>query len=66
MIIVGRPINGICINGDEFLLDDDDQTMEFQSVGQAKDFLRVYGYTDETVLNESFNYYDSKTMEVIE
>ena len=37
--IVSKPINGISINGDEYLLNDDGSTMEFNSKEEAIQFL---------------------------
>jgi hypothetical protein len=57
-VTVGRPINGISINGDELLLDNDNNIMEFTSKGEAYNFLRSNGIdlTDEE-MEESFNFY---------
>jgi len=38
-IIVGRPINGISLNGDDYLLDDYNNVMKFDNIQAAKDFL---------------------------
>ena len=38
-IIIGRPINGISLNGDEYLLDSDNNVMKFDCIQAAKDFL---------------------------
>lgn len=46
-IIVGRPINGISLNGLEWLLDDEDEVMEFDSEEQATAFLQENGMTEE-------------------
>ncbi len=58
IVTIGRPVNGISLNGDEFLLDDDGNVMEFDSVENAKEFLRANGVdlTDEE-MEESFNFY---------
>ena len=42
-IIVGRPINGISINGLEYVLHDDGRTMEFANEKAAKDYLLQKG-----------------------
>lgn len=39
MIIIGRPINGITINGYEYVLDNDGYPMEFKTESDARDFL---------------------------
>lgn len=44
MAIVGRPVNGITINGAlEFLLDDNGEVKIFDSPGQARSFLLASG-----------------------
>jgi hypothetical protein len=39
MVIIGRPINGISINGIEWLLDDNNELMRFADSNIAKQFL---------------------------
>ena len=46
MIIIGKPINGISINGLEYLLDDSGEEMKFGTTGEAKRFLTNAGITD--------------------
>ena len=46
MYIVGRPIEGISLNGLEYLLDDEGNLMEFDSPIEAKEFLRENGHED--------------------
>lgn len=47
-VIIGRPINGISINGLEYLLDCEDEVMIFDSEEDAKKYLSDQtGYTDE-------------------
>ena len=53
MIAVGRAINGISINGLEYILDDDNEVMLFSSVDKAKQFLAEHGADAEC---ESFFY----------
>lgn len=48
-VIVGRPINGISINGLEYLLDNEDQTMIFENEDAAKDYLRQHNFTEEEI-----------------
>ena len=47
IIIVGRPINGITINGLEYLMDYEGDLMTFESEEKAKEFLAEKGYTEE-------------------
>lgn len=55
-VIVGRPINGISINGIEYLLNDDGNEMEFENKEQAVAFLRENGYADysDEMIEDSF------------
>ena len=51
-VIVSRPINGISLNGDEYILDDDGHEIVFSSEDQALEFLvEKGGYTEENVEN---------------
>ena len=49
-VIVSRPINGISLNGDEYLLDKDGNEIVFSSEDQALEFLvEKGGYTEDNV-----------------
>jgi len=43
MYIVGRPINGISINGLEFILDENDEEMKFDTQEDAIGFVVAHG-----------------------
>lgn len=60
MIHIGKPINGISLNGDEWLLNEDNSVMEFENKEQAKQFLRDNGYdlTDDE-LEDAFTFKDT-------
>ena len=63
MIIIGRPINGISLNGLEYLLNDDQTEMEFADKDYAKKFLRKNGFkkfTDDQ-LEDSFMFVEAET-----
>jgi hypothetical protein len=47
MIIVGRAINGISINGNEYLLDEKMDLKRIESVDKAKEFLKDMGISEE-------------------
>lgn len=47
-IIVGRPINGISLNGLEWLLNDEGKPMQFNNKEKAIEFLRSNGHEDYT------------------
>lgn len=61
-IIIGRPINGISLNGLEYLLDDKDEPMEFKDKDEAKQYLRDNGYAElsDEELEDSFNFVEEK------
>lgn len=66
-IIIGRAIEGVSINGLEYLLDDDGYEMEFDSIEDAINFLRLNGFddfTDEDLYN-NFSFVDAQTKEII-
>lgn len=46
-VIVGRPINGISINGLEYLMDDEGAYKIFDDTGAAKKFLMENGFDEE-------------------
>ena len=56
-VIVGRPINGISINGLEYLLDPDNNAARFEGVGEAKQAMRNLGFEEEHV-EDYFVYID--------
>ena len=64
MIEIGRAIDGISINGLEWLLDDDGQTLKFESRNEAKDFLRDNGFDDlsDEELEDSFYFRDTENL----
>ena len=58
IVTVGRPINGITTNGDEFLLDEDNNALQFHSKGDAYQFLRDNGVElNDEGMEDSFNFY---------
>ncbi len=58
MIKIGRAIEGISINGKEWLLDDKNQIMTFSSTENAKEFLKENGFESlsDDELEDSFFY----------
>ena len=46
-IIIGHPINGISINGLEYLLDRGGELAKFEDEAQAKQFLRDHGFEND-------------------
>jgi hypothetical protein len=49
MFIIGRAINGISINGKEYLLNKADNIHYFESIYEAVALLKSYGYTNEEI-----------------
>jgi hypothetical protein len=54
-ITVSRPINGISINRDEYLLDDDGKELSFASVREAVNFLADHNFTIGDLRELDFN-----------
>ncbi len=59
MISVSKPINGITINGDEFLLDENNEVILFPDKATALDWLRDNGVGDDEIEEFNFNNEDS-------
>ena len=55
-IIVGRHINGITLNGLEYLLDESGDIMKFKSKEHAVRYLKEHGADDEEIYFMSFIY----------
>jgi hypothetical protein len=64
MAIVGRHINGITINPLEYLLDDNDEVMEFISEDAAKEFLKGKGFTDDEFYSLTFEEVSKRYLKV--
>lgn len=48
-ILIGRPINGISINGNEYLCDNDGIVITFPNTQAAITFLKENGMTDDEI-----------------
>lgn len=46
---IARPINGITINPQEYVLDDNNEVMKFDTEASANEYLKGHGYTDEQI-----------------
>ena len=57
-IIIGRPINGISLNGNEFLLDNEGNFIEFENSTIAKQFLIDNGHENwsDDDLTDAYNF----------
>jgi hypothetical protein len=53
-IVVARPINGITINGDEYLLDDNGEVLKFKSRAEAEKYLLAHDLTAEEIAGLRF------------
>ena len=62
MIAIGRAIEGISINGLEWLLDDTGELLQFDSTHEAKEFLRDNGFDNYSHedLEDSFHFQESE------
>lgn len=49
MIIIGKPINGVTVNGLEYILDDNGEPMKFETSGHALVYLLKSGYTEQDI-----------------
>jgi hypothetical protein len=58
-VIIGRPINGISINGLEYALDEHDEIKEFAGKKEAVQFLKDNGFLDKDM--ESFIFEEIET-----
>lgn len=54
MVIIGRPINGISLNGLEYLLNAKNKPVTFKNTKAAKDYLLKYGETKSNLDNYVF------------
>ncbi|MDR1465385.1 MAG: hypothetical protein LBJ11_08825 [Oscillospiraceae bacterium] len=61
MVKIGRPINGISLNGLEFVLDEKGYEMTFADAAAALEFLRGQGYTDEMIEDNGIVFSDYET-----
>ena len=52
MYIIGRPISGISLNGNEYVCDSEGRTLLFPTVEDAKAVLYNAGYTDDSIETE--------------
>jgi hypothetical protein len=58
MVKIGRPINGISLNGLEYVLDDKGYEMTFADAAAALEFLRGQGYTEDMIEYEDIVFSD--------
>ena len=63
MVIIGSHINGITINPLEYILDEDDDVMEFNSKEEAISFLKDHGATEDEIYYYVFEEVGRKVME---
>ena len=57
MITVARPINGICLNPDEYLLDEEGKIKLFESESSARSWLADNGVNEEEMEFMKFEEY---------
>lgn len=57
MIVIGRPINGVTLNGLEYILDDNSEIMKFEGCKHAMMYLiKTAGYTWGQIENEGIRF----------
>lgn len=55
-ILIKRPINGITINGFEYVLDDNGDEITFDTLEDAKAFLAQHGYDENDIDAEGIEF----------
>jgi hypothetical protein len=64
LITISRPINGISINGSEYLLDGDTgEAIKFSTVKEALGYLAARNYSPRDLLDVDFNVKQNYSME---
>ena len=51
-VLVGRPIEGITINGLEYLCDENGHVIVFNDEADAKQFLANHGLSEDDIVNQ--------------
>lgn len=49
MVIIGKPLGGVSLNGNEYLLDENGEAMSFPTVQEAKNFLKQNDVSEEDI-----------------
>ena len=49
MVVIGRPIAGVSLNGREYVLDENQEPMKFDCVEVAEYFLYIHGYNKSRI-----------------
>lgn len=55
MVSIGRAINGISINGNEWLLDKNNEVVIFTDKNEAVNFLKINGISNEEIKTYTFH-----------
>lgn len=55
-VLIKRPINGITINGFEYVLDENGNEITFDTLKDAKTFLAQHGYDENTIDAEGIEF----------
>ena len=58
--LIGRPINGISLNGNEYVLGDDGKPCEFPDVAKAHEFLAEMGFTELDIRDEGIVFVEAE------
>jgi hypothetical protein len=62
-ITVSRPIHNIGINGDEYLLDESGELLEFETVNEALQFFADHNFIITDLLNFDFHFEEEEPEE---
>ena len=58
-VLIGRPINGVSLNGNEYICGDDGIAIAFEDREVAVAFLKGHGMTDEDIEAEGIVFEDA-------
>lgn len=63
-VIVGRPINGISINGLEYVLNENGEPIKWATEKQARLFLEDHGITEKEIEETGIVFVDAEQEEI--
>ena len=56
MISIARSVNGVSINGSEYVINDNGDVLLFENENIARAFLHTHDYTDEDIVAEGIRF----------
>ena len=63
-VLVGRPINGISINGLEYVLNENGEPVKWATEKQARLFLKEHGITEKEIEETGIVFVDAEQEEI--